>query len=317
MAKFCSECGKSVSHDWIVCPYCSSIIYHKPESVSEQKLEYKTETPSEISEMRVKEVDSLPPERVEKGVTIAQKKAILIGIIVIIAAIAIPTVSLSILNYGANNNLRKKVDFYVNNGLSSASYTISIPSSTLDYYNEQPHPHHDYIDEYYVATIIESYCTPNNNVIINIAQAIQGKCTDQSDSEEMINALLSFTQAIGYKTEDTDLCKYPLETIFNQGDCEDLSVLFGSLVVALGFDTIIIIIALYDETENEWGGHACIGVYLDFVPSAHTGSSFSYYFDIDSKEYWICETTSQGWMIGDLPVSNTSFFLMGGYEYII
>ena len=316
MAKFCSECGKPVNHDWIVCPYCSNSIYQGTEIVSEQKSEHKTEKIPEISEVRMKGFDSLPSEETEKRVTKTQQKAILIGIIVIIAAIAIPAVTLSILNYGANNNLRKKVDFYVNNGLSSASYTISIPPSNLDYYNEQPHPHHNYIDEYYVATIVESYCTPNNSDIINTAQAIRGKCTDQSDSEEVINALLSFTQAIGYKAEDTDLCKYPLETIFYQGDCEDLSVLFGSLVVALGFDSIIIIIAFYDEVDDEWGGHVCIGVYLDFVPSAHPSSS-SYYFDVDSKEYWICETTVQGWMIGELPVSSTSFFLMAGYDYIL
>jgi len=317
MAKFCSECGKPVENDWIVCPYCSNTIYHGPKFATGQKSDDEPEPTPEASTMRITEFDSLEMEEVEKRLTKPQQRALMIGIIIVIAAIVIPIASIGVL-YSTNsgNNSKKAINFYVNNGLTPASYTVSIPKSTLDYYYDLSHPYHNYTDGDYVATIITSYCTPNDGNIIKIAQAVRSKCRNQSDSEEVINALLSFTQAIGYKSDVFDLCKYPLETIFKEGDCEDLSVLFGSLVVSLGFDTIIIIIDMYDEIDDEWYGHACAGLYLSFVPTHHSSYPPSYYFDIDSKNYWICETTSQGWGIGALPVSEPGYFLMIGYDNI-
>ncbi|MFX1375194.1 MAG: hypothetical protein ACFFA0_05225 [Promethearchaeota archaeon] len=168
----------------------------------------------------------------------------------------------------------------------------------------------------YTASVIESYCTPNDEKIIQVAQAVQSKCIDQFDSEEVINALLSFTQAIEYKAESVDLAKYPLETIFERGDCEDLSILFGSLVETLGYAAVILIIAYYDEFLGQWFGHACVGVYLSFTPTAHLGYPPSYSYEIDGLDYWICETTAQGYMIGHLPTSSPSYYVVEGYALI-
>jgi len=75
-------------------------------------------------------------------------------------------------------------------------------------------------------------------------------------------------------------------------------------------------IVLYDEIEDEWVGHACVGVYLSYIPTAHLGYPPSYCYEIDSYTYWICETTAQGYMIGHLPVSDPGYFLIAGYTYI-
>jgi hypothetical protein len=305
MAKFCYNCGNSLQSEWNVCPYCGCTAYDK----SYQPIEDANGTCVEELVPIKKE-----PSR-KKRLTKAQKKAIMIGLTVLTAAILIPVISVAIYKYSFPT---KEVEFYVNNGLSLASYTVTTKRSKLEFYHSQPHPSHSHWDANYTASIVESYCTPDETKIIEIAEGIRSKCLDQNDSEEVINAVLSFSQAIGYEYDTIDLAQYPMETIYNQGDCEDLSVLFGSLVEALGYDAIIAIINVYDETEGIWIGHACVGVYLNYTPTEHPFYPPSYSFSVseNSNEYWICETTNQGWMIGALPVSNPSYFILLGYAFI-
>ncbi|MHA2391088.1 MAG: zinc-ribbon domain-containing protein [Promethearchaeota archaeon] len=294
MVNFCIECGKPVRSEWKFCPYCSHSIYRKLREITQY----------------------IPPKkqiRKKKILTKFQTKVILIGTVVSVAAIIIPMVSILAYNY---NNPKRTVQFYVNNGFTSSSYTVITTRSNLDFYSDQPHPSHSSIDPYYTASIIESYCTLDDELLIKVAQDIRSKCDDQNDSEEVINALLSFSQAIGYKSEIIDRAKYPIETIFSQGDCEDLSVLFGSLITILGFEAVLIVLSVYDEDESEWMGHACIGVNLNFTPTQHWSYPPSHSFNIDGDEFWICETTDQGWMIGALPTSNPSYFVMDGYAFI-
>lgn len=311
MANFCTACGKSVQPEWNVCPYCSHPVYRVPrdfeENITEERPSYAFDQPS----YQKRSAYDVKPKKIKKTrFTKKQKKGLIIGSILVMSAILIPTISVFVFEY---LNPSKKVDFYVDNGLTSKSYTVSTTRDTLTYFNSLSHPTHSYWDENITASVIETYCTPLDARILKIAQAIRSKYIDQYDSEEVINALLSFTQAIGYKSDNIDMAKFPLETIFGQGDCEDLSILFGSLVVSLGFSAIIMVLDIFDEDEEVWLGHASVGVYLTNTPAAH---SPNYYFNIDSNEYWICETTSQGWLIGNLPTSNTSFYLMEGYAYI-
>lgn len=303
MANFCTNCGNPLEPTWEFCPYCQYHLYHKPSSDVYQPLDNQSE---------LFYTSNIEREG-KKTLTKRQKRAILIAVIVVISATIIPIGSIFIYRYFFPE---KTVQFYVNNGSYLTSYTFSTTRATLTYFESQPHPSHTHWDADYVAQVIESYCTPNDETIIQIAQAIQSKCNDQNNSEEIVNALLSYTQAIGYKTELIDIAQYSLETIFNQGDCEDLSILFGSLVVSLGYEAIICIINYYDVGEGEWFGHACVGVYLNFTPTQHASYPPSHSFTVDSKEYWICETTYQGWMIGELPTYNPIHYSMEAYEFI-
>ena len=313
MTNFCTACGKPVQSEWKVCPYCSHPLYRVPKDVKETLAEeestfefYQPPLPQESHE--IKNLEQEKTKRIK--LTKKQKKGLIIGSIVVFAAIFIPVISFFVYDY---LNPHKQVNFYVNNGLNSRSYTVTTTRDALNYFTNLYHPTHSYWDANISAAAIESYCTTTDGRILQIAQAIRSKCIDQYDSEEVINALLSFTQAIGYKSDSTDLGKYPLETIFNQGDCEDLSILFGSLVGSLGYNATIMLLDIYDEDEDEWLGHACVGVYLSYTP---TVPASSWYYDIDSDEYWICETTSQGWLIGNLPVSDPAYFLINGYAFI-
>jgi hypothetical protein len=287
---------------WQFCPYCSNQNY----PVIDDK----------IPEIGIQSGPShiLESERVvKKGLTTRKKRALIIGAIILAVAIITPIASILVHQYLFPQRI---VNFYVNNGKNFTSYRVSTTREILDFYEREPHPFHADNDPFNVASIIESFCTPNYSKILEIAEDIQSKCIDQYDSEEVLNALLSFTQAIGYRTELIDITKYPMETLFNQGDCEDLSVLFGSLVVSLGYDAILAVINYYDTDVDDWIGHASVGVYLNFTPTHQSSYPPSNSFTVNSKEYWICETTSMGWMIGQLPTANPSHYLMEGYAII-
>jgi hypothetical protein len=314
MANFCTNCGNPLEPNWNFCPYCQHSVFH-----TQTKLSQDHEKKVDFDSIRIvnsysNDYRPFQIQRIEKQtLTKKQKIAIIIGIIITIGAIVGPLSGIAVFRYFFP---QKSIQFYVDNGLISTSYSLSTSREILDSYSNLPHPSHTHWDPYFTASVIESYCNPNDTRVINIAQDIRSKCTDQNDYEEVINALLSFTQAIGYKAEITDLAQYSLETIFYQGDCEDLSILFGSLVVSLGYDAIIVIINFYDVSQGTWFGHACVGVYLDFTPTEHNGYPPSHNFYINNKEYWICETTYQGWMIGELPVSHPSYYVMEAYDFI-
>ncbi len=235
-------------------------------------------------------------------------KIIVIAACIIVAAIVIPvTVFFA-------TNCYRTINYYVSNGHISKSYTCIFPRSTYNYYTDQPHPRHDlYSDWDDIALTFASYCTPDESEILKIAQAVKSQCINQSDDEEVINALLSFTQGITYKSEVLDRAKYPLETLMDKGDCEDLSIFFGSIVESLGYEAIILCVIVNDPSEGSFG-HACVGVHLNFTPNQHPDYPPSTYFDAaeDSNQYWICETTDQGWMVGQLP----PYFSFVGYAFI-
>ncbi len=309
MANFCTNCGNPIKPNWEYCPSCSNQIYLTPKIVENPDL-----VTYQSANFQTEKLETLRTEKEGKlKLTEKQKKVLIIGIIVITASIITPIASILAFQYFYP---QKNIQFYVEHGNTLTSYTISTSREILNLFQDEPHPSHSHWDPDYVASVIASYCTPNYSKINQISETIQSKCLDQNDPEEVVNALLSFTQAIGYRAEIIDLTKYPMETLFNQGDCEDLSVLFGSLVVSLGFEAILAVINYYDTVEEQWFGHACIGVYLNFTPTHHLGYPPSHSFTINTKEYWICETTSQGWMVGHLPTSNPSHYVMEAYEFI-
>jgi len=312
MANFCIECGRELEAYWNVCPDCGTRAFNPLESTSSS---YSYTTPSSYPYRGIiyGDLEEKPTtsEKVKRWISKKRNKGILIALIIILAAIIIPSaVFLSTYHF-------KTINYYVYNGYYSRSYTCSIPHETYKYYMNEPHPLHMNADLDVTASIVASYCTPEEDEINKIANIILSKCISQSDDEEVINALLSYTQGIGYKDEEIDIAQYPIETLIKKGDCEDLSIFFGSLVEALGYDAVILIVALFDYNLYDWVGHCCVGVYLSFTPTHQESYPPSYYYDVGGKEYWICETTGKGFMIGELPVYDSDDFVIGAYDYII
>lgn len=111
------------------------------------------------------------------------------------------------------------------------------------------------------------------------------------DRRDRITAAVRFVQSLDY-TRDIDdtgheaYPKYPVETLVHQqGDCEDGTILLGTMLRAMGCD--VAVLALPDANHMilglacEWGSGASVD---------HAG-----------RTYYTVETTSQGRDVGDLP----------------
>jgi len=301
---FCTYCGNPLQSSWKVCPICGKSIYFLVSPTTTAEI-----SPKSISS---KEEPSVLMRKEPKRFTKKRIKIIVIVSSIILAAIIIPVTVFF------TTNCYRTINYYVSHGQISKSYSCIFPRSTYNYYVNQPHPDHSMLGWDDVALTFASYCTPDDGEILKIAQEVKSQCINQSNDEEVINALLSFTQGITYKSEVFDRAQYPLETIIDKGDCEDLSIFFGSIVESLGYEAVILCVRVYDTTEAEWFYHACIGVHLDFIPNHHLSYPPSYYFNAteDDNQYWLCETTDQGWMVGQLPASNPVYFEILSHAFV-
>ncbi len=203
-------------------------------------------------------------------------------------------------NTDFSGNFYTVVDYEVNYGAATYTRAIHTTYSTYFYYRlDLGHPSHSSPDLQVAADIIETYCIVTSG-IISLAQALKAQCIDPNDDEEVVDTLLSFCQHKGDYSRSIkyiedgfdDFAKYPWETIAEgNGDCEDKAILFGSLVEALGYSAAILVVT----------GHVFVGVYLASDPTHNYQSPSSWYIEIGGNEYWTCETTVDGWLVGDLP----------------
>jgi len=146
------------------------------------------------------------------------------------------------------------------------------------------------------------FVTSDERVIVDLAEKLSLLAkTKNYDSIETINFILSFVQ-------DQDICRYtednetkgqreywrfPVETLVeNQGDCEDSSVLFASIMDSLGYDVALLFYTW--EEDGESLGHLATGIHLD-------GDHGHYVEDIFGKKYFYCETTNPTFRLGVLP----------------
>ncbi len=170
-------------------------------------------------------------------------------------------------NIGFSGHFYRIVDHFIRDWLVYYSLGVEVNISYNRYFYYRlgsEHPSHSFLSKWVVAEIVESYCTIYDDDIMFIANEIKDNCISKDD-EDVINAVLSFCQDKGdpyknikYGTDGIDdFSKYPIETLAEgNGDCEDKSILFGSLVEALGYDAAIFVIT----------GHVYVGVHLDFTP---------------------------------------------------
>lgn len=179
---------------------------------------------------------------------------------------------------------------------STVNLWYTIPYSNYFYYRlTLEHPSHSSSSLTVVAQKIASYCKADS--VAFLAEYIAQIVSNPSDDECVIDGLLTFCQdrgdfesSIHYNDDGTDdFSKYPIETLAEGGgDCEDHSILFASLARALDYNVRICVIP----------GHVFVAVQLDLSPTYTDG----WHITNDNKNYYICETTGYGWLIGDCPV---------------
>lgn len=141
------------------------------------------------------------------------------------------------------------------------------------------------------------FVTEHDTDIKNLAQKLLNLAEEQNfNDSETVNFILSFVQQnIDYK-EDMDsrgveeYWKYPLETLYEKnGDCEDSSTLFQSIMKNTPYDVVMLFYIIDDSS-----GHLSSGVHIDEELAGHSITH-------KGKEYYYCETTSSGFVVGEKP----------------
>lgn len=142
-----------------------------------------------------------------------------------------------------------------------------------------------------------TFATVNDSLIITLANKLQSlAATSKYNATETVNFVMSFVQQTIKYTGDNEskgqkeYWRYPIETIFDeQGDCEDTSVLFTSLLENMNYDTILLFYIIDDTI-----GHLASGVSGIIV--SHGDSVF-----YEDEPFYYCETTSIGFSAGEKP----------------
>lgn len=216
------------------------------------------------------------------------------------------------------------------------SYHITLDIKEDDYKNAvslMPDARHD--------TYVKTHWTNHDTAFVikdpaddaylkSIADQILKICKDKgyTSAQDEANMVLAFTQYIEYAYDaDThgveEYWNFPLETLWLQkGDCEDTSILFCAISQYMDGD---------GDGKQDYGtalflmsGHMAAGAAIDgFVAPATSGDSYNTKitgFKSGGTAYYYCETTGEGWLIGQVPSSvgiNQSSWIKTYENYLI
>ena len=173
----------------------------------------------------------------------------------------------------------------------------------------------DYIEDY------ARFSTPNEQYVIDLANdlknmAIQNGYTTDLEIAEFIYA---FVGAIEYQFDieamgENEYPKYPIEMLWHQaGDCEDEATLYISLVESIGFDAMLMVGLVKQNSEEDWGGHAWAVIY---IPD-HSGDGWYGIGSKSSTPFYFVEATGyyDGYSyIGDNPWYDVTDYSMYDVE---
>ena len=210
--------------------------------------------------------------------------------------------NLQLLQYNSRSSGTFNLHSSYNRNFNTSFYALESEISYSDYifysYTLE-HPDYSSVSLIKAARIFAGYCRPSS--VYSIAEQIAINVDYPSNDECIIDGLLTYCQDRGefdsgiHFVEDgesavNDNAKYPVETLYEgEGDCEDKSILFASLARALDYDVRICVVT----------GHVFVAVRLDSSPIYGD----AWHITIDEENYYTCETTYYGWLIGDLPTS--------------
>lgn len=137
----------------------------------------------------------------------------------------------------------------------------------------------------------------------NLASKINATATQQGYTPyQEVNFALAFVQSIPYATDYNstgyqDYPRFPVETLVdNVGDCKSHSILFATLTLMLGYDVV------YINPPD----HLAVGILGNNLQGT--------YWTYNNQTYYYCETTGEGFTIGQLP---TEFNGQTAYVYPI
>ena len=119
----------------------------------------------------------------------------------------------------------------------------------------------------------------------------------ENNSYDVGQFVLSFVQSIQYGTDQNtsgqvNYPRFPDETLVDKvGDCKDHSTLYYSLMGSPEINIGVVLFELTPPTGTV--GHMAVGIW-------ETGGT-GLYVQNDGRDYYYCETTATGWLIGEEP----------------
>jgi len=172
---------------------------------------------------------------------------------------------------------------------------LDIPRSTYDHFKGLERPSRIVLGEngpiwrYAYEDLVTN---PQDDASIDaIAKELQrlGRSRGWSD-DRILSFTLAFVQSLPYTSDSVtagydEYPRYPIETLVdNGGDCEDTSILYASLILAMGYGAALV----------SPPGHMAVGVLADkSVPGRG--------YEHKGQWYLYAETTGHGYNIGDMP----------------
>lgn len=143
-----------------------------------------------------------------------------------------------------------------------------------------------------------NFVTSSDSVIKTLAESLQYLADEKGfDETKLAGFVLSFVQQnIQYSNDNIskgveEYWRYPVETLVEkQGDCEDSTLLYASLMRQLDIKTVLLFYIV-----DEGIGHLAAGISLT------EQITDGYFVNYKDDDYYYCETTSKGFTIGDKP----------------
>jgi len=185
-------------------------------------------------------------------------------------------------------NLRERRNNNMNWEYNNEQYSIQI---TLDYDTYIQYKKLDKTVDFDDVSTYARFATPDASYIISLANQLDDYAISEGylSDLERANFILAFVGEIQYKYDpegwDGDYPKYPIEILWEgAGDCEDATALYISLMEALSFDVIYVILEVKTSADDEWVGHAMPAIYIPnhqggyFSPTSGSKSNIHFYY---------------------------------------
>lgn len=169
------------------------------------------------------------------------------------------------------------------------TWNLSIPVDLYNAYKSVPvstRTHNGPAGYGFLATTKDQY-------VQTLSQKLNETATKlKYDSFDQVSFVLAFVQSLTYTSDKVtsgydEYPRFPIETLVDDGgDCEDTAILFATLTLDMGYGTVFI------NPPN----HYAVGI----LGNDLTGTYWTYP-EGSNKTYYYCETTGNGFTIGQLP----------------
>ena len=145
-----------------------------------------------------------------------------------------------------------------------------------------------------------SFVTSEDETIREIAAGVMEATAGLTDIER-VECVLDMVRGIPTSTDEestgqSDYFRYPVETLWElTGDCEDHAILLSSILEAMGYDTVLHYVNIFEDGRLV-GSHMAVGVNVEHA----TGS----YVLVHELRFWYCESSPESGAdlhVGEVP----------------